>query len=224
MDLWYMHARCKYVWDKDTFEKYVNVILEVVQKIIKEYDNKPEYTNQLASPNVGFFGVTNNEQENKVIGYALYVSDARLFRDRRRTIFSEFKSIYELYVGRGIAGEMLRSDDVIREIFPKDHAEEIIQRKYKRLKLVGDFTALANKSLNHRRAISPRLRYQILKRDNSTCQNRGRRAPEVRLHVDHIEPVSWGTNWISSNHPNDYQTLCEDCNLGKGDLSWMYEL
>ncbi len=35
----------------------------------------------------------------------------------------------------------------------------------------------------------------------------------VKLHVDHIKPVSRGGKSVMSN----LQTLCEDCNCGKGN-------
>jgi len=54
-------------------------------------------------------------------------------------------------------------------------------------------------------------RFDILKRDNFTCRYCGRRAPEVKLHVDHKIPLSKGGRDIKSN----YITCCEDCNLEK---------
>ena len=58
------------------------------------------------------------------------------------------------------------------------------------------------------------LRYDILKRDNFKCQICGRSVEDgVKLHVDHIIPISKGgkTEW------NNLRTLCQDCNLGKGN-------
>ena len=56
------------------------------------------------------------------------------------------------------------------------------------------------------------LRYDVLKRDNFRCQLCGRSAKDgVRLHVDHIKPVSQGGKTVMSN----LRTLCEECNRGK---------
>jgi len=58
------------------------------------------------------------------------------------------------------------------------------------------------------------LRYDILKRDKFRCQICGRSAEDgVKLHVDHIIPISKGglTEW------NNLRTLCQDCNLGKSN-------
>lgn len=61
--------------------------------------------------------------------------------------------------------------------------------------------------------IPPSLRYQVLKRDNFTCQKCGRKAPEVKLEVDHILPWSCGGPTVLDN----LQTLCEECNKGKSN-------
>ena len=58
------------------------------------------------------------------------------------------------------------------------------------------------------------LRYDILKRDNFRCQICGASASDgVKLHVDHIIPVSKG----GKTEPSNLQTLCERCNLGKSN-------
>lgn len=58
------------------------------------------------------------------------------------------------------------------------------------------------------------LRYDILKRDNFRCQICGSSAQDgVKLHVDHIVPVSKGGKTIRSN----LRTLCDRCNMGKSD-------
>ena len=58
------------------------------------------------------------------------------------------------------------------------------------------------------------LRSDILKRDNYRCQICGSTAQDgVKLHIDHIVPVSKGGQTILSN----LQTLCDRCNLGKSN-------
>ncbi len=63
------------------------------------------------------------------------------------------------------------------------------------------------------RAIAPRLRFEVLKRDGFKCVYCGRRPPEVRLHLDHVVPWSRGGRTSLENLP----TACEPCNLGKGN-------
>ncbi|MEV0382334.1 HNH endonuclease [Nonomuraea sp. NPDC050643] len=60
-------------------------------------------------------------------------------------------------------------------------------------------------------AVSKRLRHEIFRRDNHTCQSCGAKAPDVKLQPDHVVPVALG----GSDDPSNLQTLCEDCNGGK---------
>lgn len=66
-----------------------------------------------------------------------------------------------------------------------------------------------------REPISSRKRFMVLERDGYTCQYCGARAPEARLHVDHIVPVSKG----GTNDLDNLVTACEQCNLGKSDIA-----
>lgn len=66
------------------------------------------------------------------------------------------------------------------------------------------------------RKISDKLRYTILKRDNFKCRACGAspaKNPEVELHIDHIVPWSKG----GETTPENLQTLCSKCNIGKSD-------
>ena len=65
-----------------------------------------------------------------------------------------------------------------------------------------------------RQIMTDSLRYDILKRDNFRCVLCGRSAQDgVKLHVDHIIPVSKG----GKTERNNLRTLCEKCNYGKRD-------
>lgn len=65
-----------------------------------------------------------------------------------------------------------------------------------------------------RSIMTPTMRYDVMKRDGFRCVLCGRTADDgVKLHVDHIIPVSKGGKTVMKN----LRTLCEDCNLGKSD-------
>lgn len=69
----------------------------------------------------------------------------------------------------------------------------------------------------HNAATWNKLRYLVLKRDGGKCCLCGRSAADgVRLHVDHIKPASLYPELYYN--PENLQTLCEECNLGKSDL------
>lgn len=65
-----------------------------------------------------------------------------------------------------------------------------------------------------RKSISKKIRFEVYKRDKFTCQYCGRKAPDVVLNVDHIEPISKGGN----NDMLNLITSCFDCNNGKRDI------
>lgn len=59
------------------------------------------------------------------------------------------------------------------------------------------------------------MRYEVLQRDNSTCQRCGNQVKDgVRLEIDHKIPVNWG----GSNEIDNLWTLCNQCNGGKKHL------
>ena len=60
-------------------------------------------------------------------------------------------------------------------------------------------------------AVSRRLRFEILRRDNHACRYCGACAPDVPLTVDHVVPVALG----GGDDPSNLVTACKDCNAGK---------
>jgi len=66
-----------------------------------------------------------------------------------------------------------------------------------------------------KRVTNKSLRFDVMKRDDFKCRACGASPatdPKVILHVDHIIPRSKGGKTTLEN----LQTLCKDCNLGKG--------
>ena len=88
------------------------------------------------------------------------------------------------------------------------------QRAYydNKYKLVTRGVYVKNNKLNN----YLRLRFEIFKRDNFTCQYCGRNVKEdgVKLNADHIIPKSKGGKDTEKN----LITSCEECNLGKFDV------
>lgn len=63
-----------------------------------------------------------------------------------------------------------------------------------------------------RKGITPRERFEVLKRDGFACIYCGARASaDVALVIDHIEPHSAG----GASHFDNYGTACQACNAGK---------
>lgn len=63
-------------------------------------------------------------------------------------------------------------------------------------------------------AVTKRLRFEILRRDNHQCRYCGGTAPDVPLRVDHVVPVALG----GSDDPSNLVTACEPCNSGKSSV------
>lgn len=91
------------------------------------------------------------------------------------------------------------------EIFDLSNSDENIE--------VNKF-GVNKKSIRDERAkLTPKIRYQALKKYNYTCQYCGRTASDgVKLHVDHIIPVSRG----GKTEMDNLTVACEECNIGKG--------
>lgn len=64
-------------------------------------------------------------------------------------------------------------------------------------------------------SVSRRLRFEILRRDGSTCRYCGAQAPDATLTVDHVIPVALG----GGDEPNNLVTACVDCNGGKSSIN-----
>lgn len=78
---------------------------------------------------------------------------------------------------------------------------------------------VSNSGYKHKtpRDVNLRLRFKIMQRDNFKCCVCGASPatnPSVELHIDHIVPWSKGGETI----PENLQTLCSKCNLGKSNL------
>jgi len=62
-----------------------------------------------------------------------------------------------------------------------------------------------------RRGLSPKIRFEVFKRDGFRCQYCGAVAPDVLLQADHIRPVADGGDDDITN----LITACAECNSGK---------
>ena len=82
-----------------------------------------------------------------------------------------------------------------------------------KMKEISEEFKQKDREKHNRIPISNKLKHEIWRRDNFTCQYCGRNINEVVLEVDHILPVSKG----GTNAPSNLQTLCFDCNRSKRD-------
>jgi hypothetical protein len=80
----------------------------------------------------------------------------------------------------------------------------------------GEFVSFKKRKICpiHNPHTPKKLRFQVLARDNFTCQYCGRKAPDVQLQVDHVKARKNG----GTNEVDKLVTSCVDCNIGKGTL------
>jgi hypothetical protein len=64
-------------------------------------------------------------------------------------------------------------------------------------------------------SVSKRLRFEILRRDAHACRYCGAAAPDVRLTVDHVIPITLG----GRDDPENLVTACAGCNAGKTSIA-----
>ena len=71
------------------------------------------------------------------------------------------------------------------------------------------------KGYAERKKMSPKLRYEVLRRDGFRCVLCGKTVDDgIKLEVDHIKPVSKGGLTVLEN----LRTLCDECNGGKSNF------
>lgn len=66
-----------------------------------------------------------------------------------------------------------------------------------------------------RKPIPKRVRFEVLRRDGHACRYCGQMAPDVKLTIDHVVPVSLG----GTDDPSNLVSACVDCNAGKTSTS-----
>jgi 5-methylcytosine-specific restriction endonuclease McrA len=64
-----------------------------------------------------------------------------------------------------------------------------------------------------RQIVTNKLKHEVWRRDNFTCQYCGKSINEIELEIDHILPISKGGESVISN----LQTLCVECNRTKSN-------
>jgi hypothetical protein len=60
-------------------------------------------------------------------------------------------------------------------------------------------------------AMTPKRRFEALKRDGFACHYCGRKPPDVELHIDHVIPLAGG----GTDKQDNLVAACFECNIGK---------
>lgn len=115
-------------------------------------------------------------------------------------------------VGFAMFAAVLWGIETIVTMLIRDHKKAKRKQAREKRRLEYQDRRMANDAEHAK--VTRAMRYDVLRRDDFHCVRCGRgREDGVKLHVDHIVPVSRGGKTVMSN----LQTLCEDCNCGKGN-------
>lgn len=201
-------------FNKLTFEKHLYSLIYDNQRFFKDIitnanSNKSKYATYIKKANTIKSQITVEICKNLHIPYKLFIRfENELFNKALQNrpiceVSVYCQIIYTTPTGRttswrehtfSFAQLIAEYDNVIKSIRDEENRRYHIQRE--------------------RAMMSSGLRYDVLKRDGFKCQICGSTAQDgVKLHVDHIIPISKGGHTTLDN----LRTLCDRCNLGKSD-------
>lgn len=187
----------------DSNEYFYRNIVDTISANINKYDNYIKQIQNIKSTATEDFCNTFGFTLKKFLKYENRVFNRKTLRKPQVDVVVYCKATYTSPQGR-------------------NHYYKEKTYHYNELKTIFDYTIKlkAEKQTRQyqikveRAKMTDSLRYDILKRDNFRCQICGSSAKDgVKLHVDHIIPVSKGGQTTASN----LRTLCDRCNMGKSN-------
>ena len=135
------------------------------------------------------------DEETKYLINCLWYKASKWNREREELIEWELR-IIKLCQER-IKKKIIEKNTTIKELKNiKESADEILKTLWYKV---------------DERNVNKKIRFDILVRDNFTCNYCWRSAPDVILHIDHMLPFS---KWWKTTTDN-LITSCSDCNLWK---------
>lgn len=188
--------------------EYISADIGKVERLINAVrQNRQAYTQYIAQLNCLHSEVTPRECVVLDIEY-----DEFLEIERKLTKSMRLNMIQELNVACVVRYSSPQGRNQYSKTFhfsEKDIASTITERiRYEEYKKTEEYRRKEERS-----KVTQSLRYDIMRRDGFRCRLCGRSADSgVELEVDHIIPISKG----GTSSMDNLQTLCRDCNRGKG--------
>lgn len=219
-----MKFTLKNINKKVTDDDLIKDLKRIAQKLNKPTVNRSQYK-QLGKYSVStvryHFGTWNNGL--KKAGLRL----TRRFNTTKADLFFNLKTLW-LKLGREPGHKDIDSPlseyswHIYRHKFGsfRRALEEFVRfANNRRVNKTSSLFALGNcyiKKRKRNRDVSYSMRYKVLTRDDFRCVKCGSSPANekgVKLQIDHIKPYSKGGETVMNN----LQTLCRECNIGKGN-------
>lgn len=187
----------------DSNETFYRNIVDAILFNRRTYNNYQSQTRAITSTATESYCQTFGFTLTKFLKYEERIFNKNLLREPQLDVIVQCKLTYTSPQGKNhYWKEQTYSYDELRRLF-NDVARLKEQRQTREYQIKLE-----------RAKMTDSLRFDILKRDNYRCQICGSTAQDgVKLHVDHIIPVSKG----GKTEPSNLQTLCDRCNLGKSN-------
>lgn len=217
-----IHAPCyrfssqcnsKKKYDKLNLDEYMMYIIEHNERNITNIIKKVEENNEKYSKYCSEFGSIKSELTDKQLQE--YKMTRRGFRRIEERVCNNVKLQPRLNIQILLSAKYISPKGKNAYEKHKNYSYEKVREMYLKTKEMADAKENFEKQKKlERLKMTDSLRYDILKRDGYKCQICGVTAKEgAKLHVDHIKPIAKGGKTV----PENLQTLCDRCNLGKSD-------
>lgn len=205
--LYTVKCNSKRMFDDFDFDTCFSELCYKNKKLFRTYAADAKYNKELFEDYISYFNSIKKSAEQSKLG--------RRYRSAEMALLEKTKLTPATTTKIRISAEYSTPKKKISNSAFKDYdiseVESAIEARQARIDRITNLRA----QIEHERSImNEKLRYQVLRRDGFRCVICGASAADgVQLHVDHIKPVSKGGKTEMSN----LRTLCERCNLGKGD-------
>lgn len=168
-----------------------------------------EYSKYLAEYNAVVSNAKQEDADRIKVPYYAYLNYEK---DYYRAALKKIKINIDFKITWTVENSQRKGES--RKKYTFQEAKELFYSYYKQ-DVDLEFNSLHYDFVKRERALlTDSLRYDILRRDGFRCQICGSTARDgVKLHIDHIVPVSKG----GKTEPQNLRTLCDRCNFGKSD-------
>ena len=205
----FFHKSCasKAEYDRVSMDDFFALVIKQNNHLFQAYDQQIKENHALYMEYLRAYLDIESEIFRSGENKKYKTTELALFEDKKKTI----SYTYSITLTKGYISPTGRSTYNDKKVYRKEDIETFLTRANQ---IDLEKEQRRSKIDYERSLMTSSLRYDILKRDHGRCVLCGA-SPEdgVKLHVDHIIPVSKG----GKTTPENLRTLCDRCNIGKKD-------